>query len=95
MSNRSNLKEGVKYYRKNGAVEIEWDANTDVGEEVSRSIVKINKSFFNSYVEHAWRFDLVGVAWSNILLQAAYDAREKINDEELTQDNQGSWNSMC
>ena len=94
ISNGTNLKEGVRYYRKNSAVEIEWDTNEDIGEEVIRSIIKLNKLVFNTYIEYAQRLDL-GIAQSNIPLQAVYNTREKNNNQEFTQYNQGSYRLIC
>ena len=88
LSNGKIFRQGVSFYRNNCAAEIDWDVNACVNEEVSASVVEINKSVYNAYIEHAWRLDL-GVAWSNTQLQLACDIREKDDDEEFTQDNEG------
>ena len=70
-------------------VEIEQDTNTDINKEVLRSIIKIKKSIFNSYVEYAWHIYLDG-PWSNIPLQVTQNSKENNNGQEFTQDNEES-----
>ena len=55
---------------------------------MSASVIEIKNSVFDAYVEHVWRLDL-GVAWSIRLLQLACDGKEKYDDEEFTEDNEG------
>ena len=44
---------GPTFYKKGGAVEIEWHADEDKGEKITYSIEEIKKSLFNSYEESA------------------------------------------
>ena len=73
---------------KNGFAEIECDVNANINEEVTASLAEIKKILFNTNVEHAWRICL-GVGWGNKALQLASDTREKDEDENFTQDNEG------
>jgi hypothetical protein len=88
ISNGDNLFRGNRPYRKHGAVEVLWDANDDMNEEASSSVVEIRKTSFNTYKEHAWRL-YYNVAWNNIPLQSAWDEAERRGNEEMTQDFQG------
>jgi hypothetical protein len=54
VSNGSNLYQGCRAYCKDGAVEVQWNANEENNKETSTSIIEIKTSVFNSYVEHSW-----------------------------------------
>ena len=53
VSTGDNLYQGCRTHRKDGAVEVEWDANEANEEDISTSIIEIKKSVFNIYVEHS------------------------------------------
>jgi len=50
-NNLRNTGKGLKFCKKGGAVEVQWDADISKREEVSYSIVEIKKSSFNKYIE--------------------------------------------
>ena len=87
---RNKSGSGPDFYRKGGAVEIEWCANEDRGEEISYSIVEIKKKLFNSYVESRQRLYFLFVEWNNILLQSKFDLENNDEEEDRSQDNHSS-----
>ena len=63
VSNRTNLRNlgnRLKYYRKNAAVEVQWDTDASNNEDVIYLIVEIKKTLFNCYNEFGWHlfFDI-------------------------------------
>ena len=90
VSNGRNLNNDKgKYYSKGAAVDIQWHADSDKGEEISFSVIRIKKTLFNCYDEFGWRmyFD---VEWNNIALQAAREDEMHDEEPEITQNNLGS-----
>ena len=92
LSDGSNLRnttgKGPKYHRKGSAVEIKWHADEEKGEEVSYSVVEIKKTMFNCYADTGWRL-FFNVRWNNKMLQSKYNIKNKNDDEERSQDNEG------
>ena len=68
VSDSANLRNtnatGPKFYRKGGAMEVEWFEDEANGEEISYSIVEIKKTLFNSYVNIGWRL-FFDAEWNN------------------------------
>ena len=85
-NNLRNPGKGPRHYRKGGGTEVQWDADISKGDEISFSIVKIKKTLFNCYEEFSWRL-FFDIAWNSKALQIACKESEKINDEELSQEN--------
>ena len=88
VSNGSNLRNagnGPKYHRKGGAVEVQWEANEEKGEDISYSIVEIKKTLFNCYKECGWRLHF-DIPWNSLPLQAACKAKENEEDQESAHD---------
>ena len=52
-----------KFYKKGGAVEIQWHADESKGEDISYSIVTTCKGNFNKNIETSWRL-YFNVPWN-------------------------------
>ena len=87
---RNTRGSGPNFYRKGGAIEIEWCANEERGEEISYSIVEIKKVLFNSYAESGWRLCFLSVEQNKKLLQSKSDLENNDEEDNRSQDNHSS-----